>query len=178
MAVEIETENHISVPRNKKHVIIPIFFLTQNIRFGKCLYFCGINNLLLIFKTLQSVPIYFISNLKYFLMINPKYQIFRDTEDGHFYYRLIDANGEIVLNSEGYFNKQSCLEDISSVRKNARYDSRFDRKDNFFSHAFQLKTDDDKTLGVSEHYVDPNSREQGIYAVKRDGITAPIEDLS
>lgn len=111
-------------------------------------------------------------------MINPKYQIYRNAEDGHFYYQLIDANGEIVLNSKSHPTKQSCIEHIFSVRKYARYDSRFDRKDSFFCHAFKLKTNEDVTIGVSEHYSDTNSREQGIYAVKRDGITAPIEDLS
>lgn len=111
-------------------------------------------------------------------MIYPKYQVFRNARDGQFYYQLIDANGEIVLNSDGYLNKQSCLEDINSVRKNARYDSRFDRKDSYSYHVFKLKTEEDKTIGKSQNYIDPNSREDGIYSVKRDGITAPIEDLS
>lgn len=111
-------------------------------------------------------------------MINPKYQIYRNAEDGHFYYHLIDANGEIVLNSNGHSTKQSCIEHIFFVRKNARFDSRFDRKDSYYSHVFKLKTNENITIGVSESYSDTNSREQGIYAVKRDGITAPIEDLS
>lgn len=111
-------------------------------------------------------------------MTNPKYQVFRSMDDGQFYYRLKDANGEIVLHSEGYLSKKECLERISSARINARFDSSFMRKEiqeNFF---FILEANNGEIIGSKDGYKDFSSRENGIYAVKRDGITAPVEDLS
>lgn len=111
-------------------------------------------------------------------MTNPKYQVFRSIDDGQFYYRLKAANGEIVLNSEGYSSKKDCLERISSVRINARFDSNFMRNEVLTNYSFVLEANNGEIIGTSEGYTDFSSREDGIYAVKRDGITAPVEDLS
>lgn len=111
-------------------------------------------------------------------MTNPKYQVFRSIDDGQFYYRLKAANGQVVLMSEGYFSKKACLERISSARINARFDSNFMRKEIFANYSFILEARNGEIIGSSEGYADFSSREEGIYAVKRDGITAPVEDLS
>jgi len=111
-------------------------------------------------------------------MIYPKYQIFRDGEDGQFYYQLKAADGKIVLNSEGYPSREFCLDNINLIRRNARFDNSFDRKNEFSNYTFVLKCCKGEVLAEGEAYYDTNSREGGIYAVKRDGITAPVEDLS
>jgi len=110
-------------------------------------------------------------------MTNPKYQVFRSIDDGQFYYRLKAANGEIVLQSDGYSSKKACLEGISSARINARFDSNFMRSEFLSNYSFVLEGNGE-IIGSSEGYADFLSREDGIYAVKRDGITAPVEDLS
>ena len=38
---------------------------------------------------------------------------------GKYRFRLKAANGEMIATSEGYASKQSCVEGIESVRKNA-----------------------------------------------------------
>lgn len=49
---------------------------------------------------------------------NPKFEIYVDqSEECRF--RLKAKNGEIILSSEGYKTKASCLNGIESVRKNA-----------------------------------------------------------
>jgi len=111
-------------------------------------------------------------------MTNPKYQVFRSIDDGQFYYRLKAANGEIVLQSEAYSSKKACLDSISSVRINARFDSNFMRKGILANYSFTLEAGNGEIIGKSEGYVDSSAREDGLYAVKRDGITAPVEDLS
>ena len=55
-------------------------------------------------------------------MNNPKFQVFKSRANTEHYYRLRAANGKIILNSEGYKSKDSCLAGIASVKVNARND--------------------------------------------------------
>ena len=49
---------------------------------------------------------------------HPKFEIYTD-KAGEFRFRLKARNGEIIATSEGYKAKNSCLNGIESVRKNA-----------------------------------------------------------
>lgn len=49
---------------------------------------------------------------------NPKFEMYQD-KAGEFRFRLKARNGEIIATSEGYKAKNSCLNGIESVRKNA-----------------------------------------------------------
>ena len=49
---------------------------------------------------------------------NPKYEIYTD-KAGEFRFRLKARNGENILASEGYKAKDSCVNGIESVKKNA-----------------------------------------------------------
>lgn len=49
---------------------------------------------------------------------HPKYEVYTDNS-GEFRFRLKASNGEIILASEGYKAKASCLNGIESVGKNA-----------------------------------------------------------
>lgn len=111
-------------------------------------------------------------------MNNPKFQVFKSTANSEYYYRLRAANGEIILNGEGYTTKQSCLNGIASVKANAPYDSRYDRRDGTYNYTFNLKAANGEIIGRSESYTTSVSRENGIAAVKRDAPTAPVEDLT
>ena len=48
----------------------------------------------------------------------PKFQIYQD-KAGEFRFRLLASNGQNIAGSEGYSRKDSCLNGIESVRKNA-----------------------------------------------------------
>lgn len=48
----------------------------------------------------------------------PKFEIYTD-KAGEFRFRLKATNGQIIAASEGYKSKNSCLNGIESVRKNA-----------------------------------------------------------
>lgn len=109
---------------------------------------------------------------------NPKFQVFRSTYNSQYYYRLRARNGEIILNGEGYLTKQSCLNGITSVKANAPYDFRYDRRDGFNNFTFNLKASNGEIIGRSENYTTRAARENGIAAVKTDAPDAPIEDLT
>lgn len=72
-------------------------------------------------------------------MENPKFQIFRSSANYQYYYRLKAGNGEIILSGEGYTTKQSCLDGIASVKVNAPFDSRYDRKDSYLNYTCELR---------------------------------------
>jgi len=110
-------------------------------------------------------------------MDNPKFQIFKSSVNSQYYYRLKAKNGENILNGEGYGTKQSCLNAIASVKQNAPYDNRYERRDNP-NYTFNLKAANGETIGRSEVYSSREARENGISAVKRDAPNAPVEDLS
>lgn len=111
-------------------------------------------------------------------MENPKFTIFKSSSNYQYYYNLKAKNGEIILNGEGYTSKQNCLNGIASVKANAPFDSRYERKDGFNNYTFNLKAANGEIIGRSENYTSSYSRENGIDAVKRDAPNAPIEDLS
>ncbi|MEO0554256.1 MAG: YegP family protein [Bacteroidota bacterium] len=112
-------------------------------------------------------------------MQNPKFQIFKSTANGQFYFRLRAMNGEIILASEGYTTKQGCLNGIQAVKVNAPFDSRYDRRKSINGqYYFVLKASNGEIIGTSEMYTTEYARENGIQAVKRDAPHAPVEDLT
>jgi uncharacterized protein YegP (UPF0339 family) len=109
-------------------------------------------------------------------MENPKFQIFKSLANSEYYYRLRAKNGEIILSGEGYKTKQSCQAGIASVKQNAPYDNRYDRKDSYASYTFNLRSGNYEVIGRGETYTSRSARENGIEAVKRDAPGAPVED--
>ncbi|MGA1975709.1 MAG: DUF1508 domain-containing protein [Conexivisphaerales archaeon] len=47
------------------------------------------------------------------------FEIYQDTAS-KFRFRLRASNGEIIATGEGYGSKESCMEGIESIKKNAR----------------------------------------------------------
>ena len=112
-------------------------------------------------------------------MATGKFQIFKSASNSEYYYRLRSSgNSEIILSGEGYTTKQSCRNGIDSVKENAPYDSRYDRKDDYNNYTFNLKARNGEIIGRSENYTTRQSRENGIEAVKRDAPDATVEDLT
>lgn len=111
-------------------------------------------------------------------MNNPKFTIFKSAVNSQYYCRLRAANGEIILGGEGYTTKQSCLNGITSVKVNAPFDGRYERKDGLTSYTFNLKASNGEVIGRSESYTTSQSRENGIDAVKRNAPVAGTEDMS
>lgn len=93
-------------------------------------------------------------------MQNPKFQLFKD-KVGEFRFNLFAKNGENILrSSEGYTSKQNCQVGIASVKANAPYDSRYDRKmATNGQYFFVLKASNGEILGISEMYDSSYSRD-------------------
>lgn len=107
-----------------------------------------------------------------------KFEINKDAAD-EFRFNLKAVNGEIILRSEGYTTKASCLNGIDSVKTNAPDDGKYDRlvaTDD--SPYFNLKAVNGEIIGTSEMYSSTQARETGIASVKNNAPGAVLEDNS
>lgn len=109
-----------------------------------------------------------------------KFEIFRSASNNQFYFHLkATGNNEIVLNSEGYISKDGCKNGIQSVKTNAPYESRYERKySSNGKYYFVLKGGNGEIIGTSQMYVSTASRDHGIEVVKSQAANATIDDLS
>ncbi|HEY9540126.1 MAG TPA: YegP family protein [Luteimonas sp.] len=97
--------------------------------------------------------------------------------NGEFQFDLKAGNGQVILSSEGYSAKGSCINGIESVRKNSQDDARFERKTasngKFF---FNLTATNGQTVGSSQMYADESGRDNGIASVKTNAPGAAVDD--
>ena len=98
-------------------------------------------------------------------------------KNGEFQFNLVAGNGEIVLTSEGYASKPSCMNGVKSVMKNAadvkRFESKMAKNGKFH---FNLKASNGQVIGSSEMYDSQSTCENGIASVKKNVVGAKIED--
>ena len=89
------------------------------------------------------------------------------------------ANGRVILTSQGYKSKKSCIEGVESVKKNGAIEERFERlvaKNG--QPYFNLKSSNGQVIGTSEMYSSAAAMEKGIESVKKNAADAEVEDLS
>ncbi|SHL36306.1 hypothetical protein SAMN05444360_101274 [Chryseobacterium carnipullorum] len=97
--------------------------------------------------------------------------------NSEYQFNLKAGNGEIILTSEGYVQKASCLKGIESVKINSQEDSRYDRRvAKNEKDYFVLKARNGEIIGKSQYYSSKPSMEVGISSVKTNAPTAEIVD--
>ncbi len=98
-------------------------------------------------------------------------------KNGEFQFNLLAGNGQVILTSEGYASKPSCMNGVKSVMKNAADSKRFEAKvaKNGKFH-FNLKAGNGQVIGKSEMYESESSCESGITSVKKNATGATVED--
>ena len=98
-------------------------------------------------------------------------------KNGEFQFNLLAGNGQVILTSEGYASKPSCMNGVKSVMKNAgdvkRLESKVAKNGKFH---FNLKAGNGQVIGKSEMYESETSRENGIASVKKNAPGATIDD--
>jgi len=98
-------------------------------------------------------------------------------ESGQFMFNLKAGNGEVILTSELYKQKQSAIVGIDSVKANAADDTRYERKTAKNGQPFFVLTArNGEIIGKSEMYSSVSAMENGIQSVKKNGPVATIED--
>ncbi|MDR6404074.1 MULTISPECIES: YegP family protein [Chryseobacterium] len=97
--------------------------------------------------------------------------------DKQYQFNLKAENGEIILTSEGYVQKASCIRGIESVRVNSQDNLRYYRKVATNGKSFFiLKAGNGQVIGKSQLYSSVPSMENGIKSIKHNAIIAAIID--
>jgi uncharacterized protein YegP (UPF0339 family) len=105
-----------------------------------------------------------------------KFEI-KKAKDGQFYFHLKASNGQNILASEMYREKNSAENGIESVKKNAPDDSRYERKEaKNGQFMFNLKAANHQIIGTRETYTTAAARDHGIESVKENAPGAPVHD--
>ena len=107
-----------------------------------------------------------------------KFEIYKDKK-GEFRFRLKASNGEIILVSEGYKSRTSCMNGIASVQKNGpnagRYQAKLAKNG---KHHFVLKAANHQVIGSSELFDSERNMMVGMESVQKNATTAAVEDLT
>ena len=100
------------------------------------------------------------------------------------------SNGEVIATSEVYKSKNSCLNGVKSVAKNAPVANIEDQTvegwqkaqcpkfemyvDKAGEYRFRLKATNGQVIATSEGYAAKNSCENGIASVQKNAVDAPV----
>ncbi len=96
-------------------------------------------------------------------------------KNGEFQFVLKAANGQVVLTSEGYAKKESCLNGIESVRKNSQDPKKFEVKvAKNGKPFFNLKASNGQAIGSSQMYASEATMKKGIASVAANAPEAPV----
>src|SRR5579863_3988904 len=96
---------------------------------------------------------------------------------GQFMFNLKAGNGEVILTSELYKQKQSAIAGIDSVKANAGDDTRYERKTAKNGQPFFVLTaTNGEIICTSEMHSSDSAMENGIRSAKENGPVAAIED--
>lgn len=103
----------------------------------------------------------------------------KKSSNGQYHFKLKAANGEPILSSEMYQSKSGAENGIKSVKENAPYDSRYERKTSTSGQPyFVLKAANYEVIGTSEMYSSIAARDNGIESVKLNAPNAEVVDLT
>ncbi len=92
-------------------------------------------------------------------------------------FNLKAGNGQVILTSQGYSDKNGCHNGIESVRKHAARDDMFEKKtssDGKFY--FVLKASNGQVIGTSQRYASASGCSNGIASVKRHAASAKLAE--
>jgi uncharacterized protein YegP (UPF0339 family) len=108
-----------------------------------------------------------------------KFEIKKSKNGTQFFFNLKAANGQVVLSSEIYDAKKSAEKGITSVKKNAVNDKRYERKTAKNGEPyFVLKANNGEIIGKSELYSSAKSVEKGIASVKKNAPDARVVEVT
>lgn len=100
-------------------------------------------------------------------------------KNGEFQFNLKATNGQVILTSQGYASKATCLNGIESVKKNSQEEKRFDIKEASNGKPyFNLMATNGQVIGTSQMYANETNMRNGIASVMKNAPEAEIIDLS
>ncbi len=105
--------------------------------------------------------------------------VIKKRKDGQYQFNLQAGNGQVILTSQGYKAKASCMNGIKSVMQNASDPKRFELKEaKNGKPMFNLIATNGQVIGTSEQYESVVGRDNGIASVSKNAPDATIDDQS
>jgi uncharacterized protein len=107
-----------------------------------------------------------------------KFEVYQSGQKNEFRFRLKADNGQIILSSEGYTTKASCLNGIDSVKKNAADEKRINKTKtptNMFR--FSVTAANNQIIGTSQNYKSESGCNNGIESVRKNASKADISEV-
>jgi len=100
-------------------------------------------------------------------------------KNGEYQFNLKATNGQVILTSQGYKSKATCLNGVESVKKNSADEKRFEKKVAANGKPFfNLMATNGQVIGVSQMYASEATMNNGIASVMKNAPTAEIKDLT
>lgn len=105
------------------------------------------------------------------------FQVYLDKR-GSYRFRLMNANGQVVLSSDAYRSKQSCIRAIGRVRDYAMHDTQFERRMTEGGRfKFSIKAKNNHVIAQSPAFQDPAQRDSAIATVRRKAPEVEVEEV-
>ena len=107
-----------------------------------------------------------------------KFEVYQSGKKEEFRFRLKADNGQIILSSEGYTSKASCLNGVESVKKNSTDAKRFTKTKtptNMFR--FSISAANSQIIGTSQNYKSESGRDNGVESVISNAAKAEIKEV-
>jgi uncharacterized protein YegP (UPF0339 family) len=102
----------------------------------------------------------------------------KNKEGSSYHFTLKAKNGQVILSSEVYNSKSAAENGISSVKKSASEDGRYERKTakngKFY---FNLKAGNGQIIGSSQMYTSESGMENGINSIKENASSADTKEI-
>lgn len=106
-----------------------------------------------------------------------KFEIYIDNNE-EFRFRLVEENGQVIIESINYCNKMDCKKGIESIRLNSSIDARYDRLVSKGRNPyFNLKSFNSQIIGTSKIFSSVGVMEQSIKLIKCYASKAKVIDL-
>ena len=105
------------------------------------------------------------------------FEVYKDKAE-EYRFRLKAKNGQTILVSEGYTQKQGCMNGIESVKTNSQDQSKFEtKKADSGKFRFNLKAANGQIIGTSESYESESGCKNGIESVMKNAPEAEVIEI-
>lgn len=106
------------------------------------------------------------------------FEVYQSGKNKEFRFRLKADNGQIILSSEGYSTKASCMNGIESVKKNSADAKRFTKtKTATGLFRFSLTAANSQVVGTSQNYKSESGCNSGMESVSKTAPKATIKEV-
>jgi uncharacterized protein YegP (UPF0339 family) len=106
------------------------------------------------------------------------FEIFQSEKTGKYHFRLKARNGEVILTSQAYAQKNGAENGVESVTKNAREEN-FELKEATDGREyFVLKAANGQVIGQSQMYKSSSGCRNGVQSVITNAREGAVKDLT